>query len=110
MNRALRALTVLALLALLAGGLARLRFDTEVLSLLPSDLPTVRALVVQQRHFDSARELFLTLRADDPEIAEEACRSLAETLRRSDGLVRWAVWTAPWEERPDLAVELLAAA
>lgn len=94
----------------LTAGLARLRLDTDVLSLLPADLPTVQALLVQQRHFASSGELFITLEGADPDAVEEAARSLAEDLRAAKDRVRWAVWSPPWEEHPDQAAELLATA
>lgn len=89
-------------------GLARLRFDTNILALVPPDLPAVRALGLQQRFFSASGELFITLRAEDPSEAERNARSLATALRDIPGLARRVVWTSPWEERPDLAAELSA--
>ena len=53
------------LLALIpiAFGLARLRFDVEVLNLLPADVPAVRGLKIYQQNFANARELIITVRA-----------------------------------------------
>ncbi len=97
-------------LVILIAGLARLRFDTDVLTLLPADLPAVRALLLHQRYFASSGELFVTVRGEDPDAVEESCRSLADRIRDSRGLARWVIWMPPWEEHPDLAAELVAAA
>ncbi|MBX3745415.1 MAG: MMPL family transporter [Verrucomicrobiae bacterium] len=97
-----------ALGLLLAAGLLRLRLDTDVLGLLPDDLPTVAALKLQDRHFTPQRDLVLGIEGDDPDVNREAARTVAEALRGVPGLVRWAVWTAPWEEHPEDAIETVA--
>ena len=89
-------------------GLARLRFDVEVLNLLPDELPVVHGLKLYQKHFTSGDELVITLRASDAETAESAARLLAEFLRRETNLVANAVWRAPWQENPDQMAELTA--
>ncbi|MGE3310786.1 MAG: MMPL family transporter [Limisphaerales bacterium] len=100
-----------ALAALLVVlGWSRLRFDTEVLALLPPDLPTVQALERHQRHFAGTQDLIVTLQGDDPEVVSAAAREIAEALRTDSGRVERVVWLAPWEERPDLTAELVAAA
>jgi hypothetical protein len=71
MNRR-RWLWLLAAL-LLVVGLARLRFDADIFNLLPGDLPAVRGLQLQQRNFSNARELLVTLKADDAENCEQRC-------------------------------------
>ena len=52
-------------LLLVAVGLGfwRLRFDVDILNLLPPDEPTVQGLKLYQQHFTNARELVITLRA-----------------------------------------------
>ena len=99
----------LLLLLPLAAGLARLRFDADVLNLLPADLPAVQSLQLQQKHFSSARELILTLRAPDAEAAEAAARSLAVALDAQPSLVRAVHWQPPWMEHPLESAELVAA-
>jgi predicted exporter/lauroyl/myristoyl acyltransferase len=96
------------LLIPLALGLVRLRFDVEVLNLLPRELPVVHGLQLYQRHFASANELLVTLEASDAERAETAARSLAEHLRTATNLVIAAHWQPPWLEQPELAAELAA--
>ncbi len=96
------------LLIPLALGLVRLRFDVEVLNLLPRELPVVHGLQLYQRHFASANELLITLETPDAERAETAARSLAEHLRADTNLVVAAHWQPPWLEQPELAAELAA--
>lgn len=90
-------------------GLARLRFDTEVLHLLPAHLPEVRALKLWQQHFAGSRDLLITLRADDPEIASAAALAIALGLRAEPGLTGEVHWQAPWREHPGEYAEIAAA-
>ena len=94
-------------LPLLVLGLVRLRFDVDVLNLLPGDLPAVRGLRLQQEHFAKAHELIITVRGADPEATTSNVRSLAEKLRL-DPKVQRAIWQAPWMENPRDAAELVA--
>ncbi len=89
-------------------GLARLRFDVEVLNLLPDELPTVHGLKLYQQHFQSGRELIITLRAPDGEAAEAAARQLAANLRAQTNLVARADWQAPLQEHPEQMGEVIA--
>jgi len=100
---------VWALLLLpLLWGLWRLRFDVEVLDLLPDDVPVVRGLKLQQQYFACRDELLITLRAPSPDTAETAARQLAEALRQEPHLVAGAIWQPPWLERPEHLPEFLA--
>ena len=67
-SRARRWWWLLALIPL-AVGAARLRFEAEVLDLLPGTLPVVEGLKLYQTHFANARELIVTLEAADPAVA-----------------------------------------
>lgn len=98
----------LGLLVLLVPGLARLRFDTDVLNLLPPELPVVRGLQLQQRHFDFHTELLITVNAPEAGVAELAARFVAETLRAESNLVAAAHGQPPWLENPAAAAELVA--
>ena len=98
----------LLLLVPIALGLARLRFNVEVLDLLPADLPVVRGLKLYQQHFANARELIITLRAADAEQAESTAHSIADRLRAATNLVASVTWQPPWLERPGEVGELLA--
>ena len=89
-------------------GLWRLRFDVEMLNLLPDRVPVVHGLRLFQKHFANTRELVITVRAPEAEAAESAARQLVESLRRETNLVASAVWQPPWSEHPEQMAELIA--
>ncbi len=95
------------LLVAVGLGLARLRFDVDILNLLPPDEPSVQGLKLYQRHFTNARELVVTLRAPDSDAAEKLAGELAARLRQQTNLVEEVTWQPPWMERPDQLGELL---
>ena len=90
-----------------ASALWRLRFDVDILDLLPPDEPTVQGLKLYQQHFANARELVITLRAPDAEQAERLAGELADRLRQQTNLVAEVTWQAPWMEHPEQLGELL---
>jgi predicted exporter/lauroyl/myristoyl acyltransferase len=98
----------LLLLVPIFAGLARLHFDVEVLDLLPANVPAVQGLKIYQQYFTNARELIVTVKASDAEAAENAARSITETLRVETNLVSDATWQPPWLEHPDQTAELIA--
>ena len=67
----------LLLLIPVAAGVARLRFDAEVLDLLPGNVPAVAGLKLYQQHFTNARELILTLQAADADTATATAKQIA---------------------------------
>ncbi len=102
-----RWLWLLLLLPLIAG-LARLRFDVEVLNLLPGDVPAVQGLKLYQQNFANAGELILTVRGPDAETTEAAARELALALAERKSLIKQVTWQPPWLEHPGQAAELIA--
>lgn len=92
----------------LALGIARLRFDVEILNLLPAKLGVVEGLRLYQQHFSNVRELLITVEASTPEETESAARVLARTLRAQTNLVAGVAWQPIWMEEPALAAELIA--
>ena len=97
-----------ALLLMAVGlGLWRLRFDVDVLDLLPPDEPTVQGLKLYQQHFANARELVITLRAPDANQAEQLAGELADRLQQQTNLIAEVTWQAPWMEHPEQLGELL---
>ncbi|MGA2555260.1 MAG: hypothetical protein ABSG04_03205, partial [Verrucomicrobiota bacterium] len=76
----------LALLLPMAGGVARLHFDADVLRLLPGRLPAVQGLKIYQQHFANSRELLLTVRGADAAGAKAAAQSIAAKLRQESNL------------------------
>ncbi len=105
MNRARRVL-LLGLALLAAAGLLRLRFEANVLGLLPSDLPQVRGLEIFLAHFGLPSELIVTLEGPDSESTARSAESLAQHLRdKTSSGVRSA---PPWAENPGALVDLAA--
>jgi predicted exporter/lauroyl/myristoyl acyltransferase len=98
----------LLLLVPVALGFFRLHFDADVLNLLPQDLPAVRGLRIHQDHFANARELILTIRAPDAQLAEAVSQAIAKRLRAETNQVKSAIWQAPWLENPAQAAEIIA--
>jgi predicted RND superfamily exporter protein/lauroyl/myristoyl acyltransferase len=94
--------------ALAALGFARLRFDADVLDLLPADIPGVQGLKAYQEHFSNARELIVSVRAPSANDAEQRAGELAACLRARTNLVSDATWQPAWTEHPAQAAELIA--
>src|SRR4051812_24890730 len=106
MKGKLRWLLVIPLFAV-ALGLYRLRFDVEVLNLLPTGEPVVEGLKLFQEYFANARELIITVGGKDADSTEAAAKFLAERLRKETNLVAEATWEPPWLEHPDQSSELV---
>src|SRR5437867_3168299 len=97
------------LLALpVALGLWRLRFDAEVLNLLPPGSPAVQGLKLYQENVSTAGELIISVRAAEAEQAEAAASAIAVALRRATNLAVRADWQLPWLEHPGQSAELAA--
>lgn len=97
---------LLAILVVL--GLWRLRFDADVLNLLPAEIPAVRGLQLHQEFFANDRELLLTVEATSSEAAQTAARMLAESLRPATNLVADVVWQPPWLDHAEDTAEIIA--
>jgi len=98
----------LLLLVPIALGVWRLRFDTEILDLLPTNQPVVEGLKLYQQHFSNARELIIAVRAPTAETAETAARDIADHLRGESNLISQVIWQPPWLEHPEQTAELIA--
>ena len=96
------------LLVAVIVGTYRLRFDVEILDLLPADEPAVQGLKLYQKYFTNARELIVTLRAPSAEKAEQLAGALAEKFRAQTNLVSGVTWQPPWMEQPGQLAEILA--
>lgn len=99
---------LLILLIPIAIGLTRLRFDTDVLNLLPDEIPAVEGLKVYHKHFANNREVIITVTAPNSADAETAARAVAERLQAATNLVAQAVWQPPWMDRPAETAEFIA--
>jgi uncharacterized protein len=97
----------LILLAAIAAGFWRLRFDADVLDLLPSEEPSVLGLKLYEQHFTKAEELVVTIHAQDADQALSFAKKLAATLRDHSNLVNEVSWQPPWMEHPEQLGEML---
>jgi len=107
MRRLARWLPIVAVAVAAVFALPRLRLDVDVFNLLPTDSRMVEGLRLYQRSFGASRELIVTLHADGAEQAEEAARSLADSLSAA-GLTDRVIWRSPFREDPAALGELLA--
>lgn len=98
----------LMLLIPLVLGLARLRFNVEILDLLPGEVPSVTGVKLYQQKFSNSRELIITLHASDRELATQAAQAIAEKLRAEINLIAEVTWQPPWLEHPEQTAELIA--
>jgi uncharacterized protein len=95
------------LLVAVALGFCRLRFDVDVLDLLPSDEPSVEGLKLYEKHFTNARELIVTLHGEDSAQVQRLAGELATTLRKQTNLVEEVTWQPPWMDDAQQLGELL---
>jgi predicted RND superfamily exporter protein len=95
------------LLVAVGLGFCRLRFDVDVLDLLPSDEPSVMGLKLYEKHFTNARELVVTLNGKDSEQVQRLAGELAARLKQQTNLVEEVTWQPPWMDEPQQLGELL---
>ncbi|HTR43770.1 MAG TPA: MMPL family transporter, partial [Pseudomonadales bacterium] len=95
------------LLVAIGLGFCRLRFDVDVLDLLPSDEPSVMGLKLYEKYFTNARELVVTLHGKDSEQVQRVAGVLAARLRQQTNLVQEVTWQPPWMDEPQQLGELL---
>ncbi len=90
-------------------GLSRLRFDTDILSMLPRDLPEVKGLKAYQNAFSRSEELIVLIQGGTGEDAptEDAAAALGECLKQQ-GLAKNIRWRPAWNEEPEGFAELVA--
>ncbi len=98
----------LFLLIPITVGVARLRFDAEILDLLPANVRAVAGLKIYQQHFTNSRELIVTVSAKDADAASAAAQAIAKKLHAETNLVSDVTWQPPWREHPDQTAELIA--
>jgi predicted RND superfamily exporter protein len=92
-----------------SSGLLRLRFDTDILSMLPGELPEVKGLKAFHSAFSRNDETILVIEGgeDDAGSLTTAAESLGKKLL-STGVVKSARWKPRWNEEPEGIAELLA--
>ena len=89
-------------------GLSRLRFETDILEVLPKNLPSVEALKVSQKHFDNDQQVVLLLESRTEEIQQEDAAELAERLREKLAPAK-VLYKSELEEDPESFANALAA-
>lgn len=100
-------LVAVAIAFLVVAGYSRLRFDTNILDLLPSHLHVVRGLQLHQAHFANAHELLIVVQGRTPEATQEAAATLAQGIASDRALAKGSRWQPPWTEHPDSIAEFL---
>jgi uncharacterized protein len=92
-----------------ALGVGRLRFDPDILGMLPPDAPEVRGLRAFHEGFAKSDELVVLIDggAENEGLMPEAAQSLAAALEAS-GKVKRARWQPRWTEEGEGIAELLA--
>lgn len=101
---------ILATAVLVASlGLTRLRFDTDILSMMPGELPEVKGLKAFHEAFSRNDELILVIQGgeEDAGTLAEAAESLGQSLI-ADNVVKSSRWKPRWNEEPKGIAELLA--
>jgi len=90
-------------------GLTRLRFDTDILSMLPDKLPEVKGLKAFHEAFSSEDELVMLIQGGpaDEGLLPAAAESLGEHLEKT-GVIKSARWKPKWMDEPQGFAELLA--
>ncbi len=110
MPRRLAAPIILVAAILFASlGLTRLRFDTNILSMLPGGLPEVKGLKAFHEAFSRNDELILVIEGGEGDVGDlsSAAESLGKSLEQQR-LVKQARWKPSWDEEPEGIAELLA--
>jgi uncharacterized protein len=92
-----------------ALGVSRLRFDPDILGMLPPDAPEVRGLRAFHAGFAKSDELVVLIEGggENEGLMPEAAQSLAEALEVS-GVAKRARWQPRWTEEGEGMAELLA--
>jgi uncharacterized protein len=103
---------LLAAVAVAALGITRLKFDTDILSMLPGELPEVKGLKAHHQAFARQDEAILLLEIesggdDEGHTPAKLAESLAAHLEK-DGVVKRARWQPQWTADPQGLSELLS--
>ena len=92
-------LVVASLLVIIFG----LRFNSDILDLLPKNFDSVQAFKTTDREFTNARQITFALRSDDPSL-EDITDRFCDELRKQPWVVR--VTSSPPVESPDGVADL----
>ena len=102
-------LLLVAAILVATSGVLRLRFDTDILSMMPGDLPEVKGLKAFHEAFSRNDELMMVIEGGEADAGSlsAAAESLGKALE-DQHLVKSARWKPIWNEEPDGIAELLA--
>lgn len=92
-----------------ALGITRLRFDPDILGILPQEMPEVRGLKVFHEAFSKNDELVVLIEGGEDDEGEMA--DIAQSLARelvAAGVAKQARWQPQWMDGGDDMAELLA--
>ena len=106
-NRLLPILLITLVIGFSVAGLLRLRFETDILEVLPKGLPAVEALKVSQEHFDNDQQAILLLESETEEIFAEDAKELALFLREKLAPAQ-VLHQSEFEENPQAFAAALA--
>ena len=85
----------------------RLRFETDILEVLPGHLASVEALKVSQKYFDNDQHVVLLLQSETEEIDEQDVSDLAAHLRKKLSPAK-VLYQSELEENPSAFAKALA--
>lgn len=100
---------LLALLAIVSAmGLGRVKFETDVLAVLPGEMPEVEALQAFQRVFAKKGELILLIEGDPDQVGplESVAEELSGQLLEA-GVTESIRWRPLWQDRDGGMAELI---
>lgn len=89
------------------AGLTKLKFETDILEVLPRNLPSVETLRISQKHFNNDQQVALLLESGDEEIFEEDVADLAAILEEKLAPAE-VNYRSELEENPEAFGEALA--
>lgn len=101
-------LVLVAAILVATAGLLRLRFDTDILSMMPGDLPEVKGLKAFHEAFSRNDEVIVVIEGgeEDAGLLGESAASLGKLLEERK-LAKRARWRPMWNENPQGIAELL---
>lgn len=106
-NRLRLLLPLLAVIGICVAGLTRLRLETNVLEILPKDLPSVEALKVSQKYFANDQQVVLVLKSEKDEIEEADAAEFTKLLREKLPTSK-VLYKSEIEEDPTTSARALA--
>ncbi len=95
------------ILALSIAGLFRLKFETDILAVLPQELPSVQTLKISQKYFDNDQRIALLLSSEDDEIYEEDIEEFVSHLREKLPPTK-ILYRSEFEDRPEELAKAIA--